>query len=64
MRIANKNKKPRSGRYDVKAAIIRKHGTIAAYIRATGKKPGTVYAAIAGRRDGPVSRAIKTEALQ
>lgn len=47
----------------VKAGLIRKHGTIAAYIRQTGRKPGTVYAAIKFRRSGPESVAIRKEAL-
>ena len=62
MRPAHKQKNT-PGAHDVKAAIIRKHGTIAAYIRASGLKPGTVYAAIKHRRNGRLSRKIREEAL-
>ena len=63
MRSRHKNNFPR-GAHEVKAALIRKYGTIAAYIRESGHRPGTVYAAIRNRRDGPISRAIKAEALR
>ena len=63
MRTAHKQKLPEPGPFDLKAAIIRRHGTIAAYIRSTGKKAGTVYATIGGRRNGPKSIAIRTEVL-
>jgi hypothetical protein len=62
MRPAHKPKIP-DGPHDVKAGLIRKHGTIAEYIRASGRRPGTVYAAIKGRRNGPIARAIRREAL-
>lgn len=62
MRTSNKPK-IQPGLHDVKAALIRKHGTIAAYIRKSGNSAGTVYAAIKARRNGPKSRAIVTEAL-
>lgn len=49
---------------DVKAEIIRKHGTIAEFIRITGNSAGTVYAAIKNRRNGPKSKAIRALALR
>lgn len=62
MRLPHKQKK-HSGDHEVKAALIAKHGTIAAYIRKSGHKAGTVYAAIKDRRNGPISRRIRQEAL-
>ncbi|QYM80264.1 hypothetical protein K0B96_06525 [Horticoccus luteus] len=63
MRKPHKKKSSPMGN-EVKAGLIAKHGTIAAYIRQTGHKAGTVYAAIKGRRNGPLSRLIQGEALR
>lgn len=59
-----KSKLSAGGPHDVKAAIIRKHGTIAAFARATGKSAATVYSAIKNRRNGPVSREIRELAFR
>lgn len=61
--MSNNTKNTLERRHDVKAAIIRKHGTIAEFIRVTGNKAGTVYAAIKNRRNGPKSEAIRKLAL-
>lgn len=64
MRRHHKPKAPVArGEHDVKAALIRKYGTIAEYIRISGRSAGTVYAAIKGRRNGPISRDIRADAL-
>lgn len=53
-----------NGPHDVKAAIIRKHGTIAEFIRSKSLNAATVYAAIKNRRNGPTSRRIRELALK
>jgi hypothetical protein len=64
LRMTNKRKLSAAGKNDVKAGIIRKHGTIAAFIRAEGFNAATVYSAIKNRRNGPTSRAIRALALR
>lgn len=63
MRSAHKPKK-KTPPNELKAAVIREHGTIAAYIRSSGRSAGTVYSALKNRRSGPVARAIREEVMK
>jgi len=47
---------------NLKASIIRRFGTIAAFAAHHNEKPATVYAALKFRRSGPISRAIRAAA--
>lgn len=47
------------GPNELKASVIRRHGTIANFIRITGASKGTVYSALKYRRNGPEAKRIR-----
>ena len=54
--------KHKTSQRTLKAAIIRRFGTIAAFARHHDRSQGTVYSAISFRRNGPIAEAIRQEA--
>lgn len=61
--MANRHKPKLTPGNELKASIIRRYGTIAAFAAHHEQKPATVYAALKFRRGGPVSRAIRAAAI-
>lgn len=58
-----RSKDRKFGPNDLKAAVISRHGTIAAFIRSTGASKGTVYSALKFRRNGPEAQRIRRMAV-
>lgn len=54
-----KHKPKDQGKFDLKAEVIRRFGTITAFAKHIGQSRATVYSAIAGRRNGSTAKRIR-----